>query len=136
MKRIHLFPFLLAACGGNVVVDKPGAQGTGGHTHATTSSNGAGGGVVMTGGVTTSGNASTGTGQVSCQTGACSVGADGSCACTGTCNNGDTVSADCPPGSSCTCSVAGPNHAMVATCTPSGQGNPCDLMTGCCAQFF
>jgi hypothetical protein len=128
MKRSYVMALLLTACGGNVVVDSAsgsGTTGTGGHIgHNGPTGVGAG---------TGAGGAATAT----CQTDGCSANSDGSCACKGTCSDGTTVSAACKPGGGeCTCSVKSPNLSSVSSCSQSGQGNPCDLVTGCCAQFF
>lgn len=139
MKRSPLVLVMLAACGGDVVVGVSSnqnagaaAQGSGGQTQTTSTGTGMGGTVLMTGATSSTGLAS------ACQSTTCTTDPSGACACIGTCSNGDEP-ADCPGGGAqCSCSLEGPTLSMIGSCTPGpeAKGNPCDFVTGCCAQFF
>jgi hypothetical protein len=63
----------------------------------------------------------------------CSVGSDGSCACTTSCGM-DTFEAACGPNGECTCSQ---NGFVLGACAggPSGT-NACDPFVGCCGGIF
>jgi hypothetical protein len=150
---------MFAACGGNVVLDTlPQGAGGGGGGGGTPSSGGAPsfGGSPGFGGFQASttigtggfGETSTTTVDVSscasssgqpfaCQASTCSIGMDGSCDCTGTCDNGDMAEASCPGGgAACNCTLSSFNSSSATSCAPNGASNPCDFQAGCCAQFF
>jgi hypothetical protein len=153
---------VVVACGGNVVVDHgSGNGGFGGHGgHGTgngdpgpgpgvggstadvqpvgpssatvggSTNTGMGtGGTMVSVGVTT-----TGSGNVTCQSGTCAISSDGSCKCQGKCSNGDHVIVSCgtDPGINCACFK---NGQFVGNCQPSGAPN-CEPDQSCCKMFF
>lgn len=109
-----------AACGGKVVVDGS-AAGDGGAGGAGSSSS-------------SSGSTASGTGIV-CGPQSCSVGSDGSCDCSTSCD-GQALEVQCAPiqgGASCTCIE---NDIKIAVCVQEGVAS-CSIFAECCApQFF
>ncbi len=72
-----------------------------------------------------------------CTSGMCSGGPDGSCECSGSCNDGSNVKVVCfaqPNGATCLCNKNGQD---IGKCEAlPGSDFACDIKGGCCAAFF
>jgi hypothetical protein len=125
---------LLLSCGGKVVLDTSSGTGAAGSIGGAGGAGGAGGQVPMTSGTFAVVGSSSGSGQVTCASSACSSDSSGDCSCQGTCTDGTAAMVSCTSGGTCSCFKGGNS---VGGCALSSGGMPsCDLAQSCCAALF